>query len=64
MRCPYCHSFDLRATNFLDSEYAYGFYYNVVEGTCPDCGKSWRWVDVFTLDHYENIEEIETNDHL
>lgn len=64
MKCPNCGCPNLRAIDTLDTEYDSGSYYDVVEGTCPDCGKSWRWVEVFTFDHYEDIEGIEINDHL
>lgn len=64
MKCPNCGCSDLRAVDTLDTEFFNDAYHDVVEGTCPDCGKSWQWVEVFTFDHYENIEEIETNDHL
>lgn len=63
MKCPICEGI-VRAVNTLDSEWNCGKYYDTVEGTCPDCGKSWRWIEVFTFDHYENIEGIEIEDHL
>jgi len=64
MKCPNCNCSNLRAVDTLDTEYYNGSYYDVVEGTCPDCGKSWRWVEVYTFDHYEDMEGIEINDHL
>ena len=64
MRCPFCGCLDLRAVDTLDTEYFNNSYHDVVEGTYPDCGISWRWVEVYTFDHYEYIEEIKTNDHL
>lgn len=64
MRCPFCGCLDLRAVDTLDTEYFNDSYHDVVEGTCPDCGMSWRWVEVFTFDHYEDIEGIEIDDHL
>jgi len=64
MKCPNCGCSNLRAVDTLDSDYCGGFYQDVVEGVCPDCGKAWRWVEVFTFDHYENIKEINENDHL
>lgn len=64
MKCPNCGCSNLRAIDTLDSDYYGNFYQDVVEGTCPDCGKSWRWIEVFTFDHCENIEEINENDHL
>lgn len=63
MRCPNCGCFDVHAVDTLDTDYYCASYYDVVEGTCPVCGKSWRWIEVFTFDHYEQIEEIKENDH-
>ena len=63
MKCPNCDGI-VRAVDTLDSEWELGRYYDTVEGTCPDCGKSWRWVEVYTFDHCGQIEEIKENDHL
>ena len=63
MKCPNCGGI-VHAVDTLDSEWELGRYYDTVEGTCPDCGKSWRWVEVYTFDHCEQIEEIKENDHL
>lgn len=64
MKCPNCGCSNLHAINTIDIEYYKGAYYDSVEGTCPDCGKSWYWDEVFTFDHCENIEEKKINDHL
>lgn len=40
MKCPNCGCSYLRAVDTLDTEYDSGSYYDTVEGTCPDCGKS------------------------
>lgn len=63
MKCPNCGNY-IHAVDTLDTEYDDGSYYDVVVGTCPDCGKSWRWAEVFTFDHYENVEEIKIDDRL
>ena len=63
MKCPNCGEV-VRAIDTLDSDYYGDSYYDSVEGTCPNCGKSWRWLEVFTFDHCEQIEEIKENDHL
>lgn len=63
MKCPVCEGI-VHAVDTLDSEWDHGKYYDKVEGTCPNCGKSWRWVEVFTFDHYEDVEEIKNDDHL
>ena len=64
MKCPNCGYSNLRAVDTLDTEYDSDSYYDVVEGTCPECDKSWRQVEVFTFDHYEDIEGLEIDDHL
>lgn len=64
MKCPNCGRSNLYAVDTLDSEYFNGSYHDAVEGTCPDCGKSWRWIEVFTFDRCEDIEEIKNDDHL
>lgn len=63
MKCPICGG-TVRAVDTLDSEWELGRYYDTVEGTCPDCGKSWRWVEVYTFDHCQDVEGIEIDDHL
>ena len=64
MKCPNCGCSDLRAVDTLDSEWDCGKYYDTVEGTCPDCGKSWRWIEVYTFEREMNIEPIDSDDHL
>lgn len=63
MKCPNCEH-EIYAIDTLDSDCSGDSYFDYVEGTCSNCGKSWRWIEVFTFDHYENIEEINENDHL
>lgn len=63
MKCPNCGGI-VRAADTLDTEYDTGSYYDTVEGTCPDCGVSWQWAEVFIFDHVENIIPININDHL
>ena len=63
MKCPNCGGI-VRAVDTLDTEYDSGSYYDIVEGTCPDCGKSWRWIEVFTFDHVEDVRPINVDDHL
>ena len=54
MKCPNCGN-EIYAIDTLDSDCSGDSYFDYVEGTCPNCGKSWRWIEVFTFDHYENI---------
>lgn len=63
MTCPNCKN-EVYAVDTVDTEYLGNSYYDTVEGVCQTCGKIWRWIEVFTFDHVENIEEIEENDHL
>lgn len=64
MKCPNCDYSNLRVIGNLGPVYINSSYHNIVEGTCSNCGRFWGWTEVFTFDHYENIEEIETDDHL
>ena len=63
MKCPNCGSM-VFAADTLDGEWYNGNYYNDVEGTCPICGKSYKWTEVYTFERCEDIEEIKENDHL
>lgn len=63
MKCPNCGN-EIYATNTFDSDCYGDSYCDYVEGTCSNCGKSWRWLEIFTFDHYEEVEEIKENDHL
>lgn len=63
MKCPNCGGM-VFAVDTLDSEWYNGSYYDAVEGTCPDCGKSYKWTEVYTFERCEDIEEIKENDHL
>ena len=57
MKCPNCGGM-VFAVDTLDSEWYSGKYYDAVEGTCPDCGKSYKWTEVYTFERCEDIEEI------
>lgn len=63
MKCPNCGNEIYESENCY-SDYGYNFYYDSMEGTCSNCGKSWGWIEVFTFDHIEQVEEIKENDHL
>lgn len=63
MKCPNCGSM-VFAVDTLDSDWFNGSYYDAVEGTCPNCGKSYKWTEVYTFERCEDIEEIKENDHL
>ena len=61
--CPICGG-NVSAIDTPITEYHNYKYYDTVEGMCRDCGKLWQWVEVFAFDHYEEMEEINPNDHL
>lgn len=63
MKCPNCGDF-VRAVDTLDSEWCYNKYYDTVEGVCPTCGKVWKWVEVYTFSHCEDLEGVKIDDHL
>ena len=63
MKCPNCDNEIYEIENCY-SDYGDNSYYDRMEGTCSNCGKSWRWIEVFTFDHIEQVEEIKENDHL
>lgn len=64
MKCPICGA-TICAVDTLESEWELGIYYDTVEGTCPDCGNSWQWIEVYTFDHIEDIiGPINLDDHL
>ena len=63
MKCPNCGN-EIYAIDTCDSDCGDNSYYDLVEGTCSNCGKSWRWIEVFTFDHIEQVEEIKEDDHL
>lgn len=57
MKCPVCGGI-VYADDTLDNDWEHDRCYNKVEGTCPDCGRSWLWVEIYTLDHIEDIKPI------
>ena len=63
MKCPNCKSI-VFAADTIDSEYFNDAYYDEVEGTCPQCGLSWHWTEVYSFERCEDIHQIENNDHL
>ena len=63
MKCPNCSNEIYETENYY-SDYDDNSYYDRMKGTCSNCGKSWHWIEVFTFDHIEQIEEIKENDHL
>ena len=48
MKCPNCKNF-VRAVDTYDTDWIENTYYDYVEGTCPNCGKSWRWTEVYVF---------------
>lgn len=63
MKCPNCGCF-VSAQAIEDSDWMTDIYFDFVEGTCPKCGKSYAWKEIYKYDHDEDIQEIDPNDHL
>ena len=63
MKCPNCGN-DVFFNEVVDTEYDSNYYYDNGYGTCSKCHKTYGWIEVFTFDHCEDIEEIKENDHL
>ena len=63
MICPNCKDI-VRATDTIDTEWYDNKYYDLVEGTCPNCGKRWSWTEVYIFDYDTDIREINENNHL
>ena len=55
--CPNCG-------NELIEDESYDFFIDISEcqeyvvGHCENCGKKYQWINVFSLSHVENIEEV------
>lgn len=62
MKCPNCGN-EIYESEIFYTDCCDNSYYDRMEGTCSNCGKSWRWIEVFTFDHIEEVEEIKENDH-
>lgn len=63
MFCPVCGSF-VHATDILESNLDEWAHYNKVKGTCPCCGNSFKWMEIYTFERCEDIELIEEDEHL
>lgn len=57
-KCPHCdieledyNHYDCYDTNDITVYYTTGF--------CPECGKGYRWEEIYTYNHFENFEEDE-----
>lgn len=57
MICPNCGE-TIVNEYIVDTEYHNCSYYDIVTGTCPNCDKTWQWLEVFTYSHDEEIEEV------
>lgn len=63
MKCPNCGN-EIYVVDLGDDDWDCGKYYCTAEGTCLNCGKSWRWTEVYSFERSINIEPIESDDHL
>lgn len=58
-KCLNCNSF-LDYDELVDESFAEpSLYIAVQSGICPECGKKYRWNEVYVFDHIENFEEME-----
>ena len=62
MKCPICLT-EVRAIDTFDTEYFGDSYYDNVTGTCPTCGKTWRWTEVYKFAHVIDVQEVISDDH-
>ena len=61
MKCPNCER-ELDNIDTIDTEWECGAYYDFCVGECPYCNKKYTWVEVFTLDRIQEIEEVKDED--
>ena len=55
--CPYCDC-DLYTDDCFDIEYDSGENISHWVGHCPECGKDFRWEEVYLFDRVENLVEV------
>ena len=57
MNCPYCNTW-ITSDEMGDYDCDGTTTWIEVTGTCPKCGKSWKWIEVYTFIKTIEIEEI------
>ena len=55
--CPYCKVTlnDFDHYDCYDTDDITVYY---TTGTCPECGKEYKWEEIYKYDYFENLEEI------
>lgn len=57
LNCPNCDKPLFR--ELIDTEWANNTYYDEVEGRCPHCNKTYRWIEMFEFSHVIDFHEVE-----
>lgn len=56
--CPHCDC-DLEIDECFDTEFDSGKIISHWEGHCTECGKSFKWKEVYLFDRVEELVEVE-----
>ena len=56
--CPSCKKEELLFQEVIEMKYDDEGTYLKVEGECLECGKRYRWIEIYEFSHNENIKEI------
>ena len=54
--CPHCDC-DLFIDDCIDNEYDSGKNISSWIGHCPECGKNFRWKEIYLFDRIEDLVE-------
>ena len=57
-KCPHCGK-ELEYDELIDHYGDYDTCSDIWFGWCPSCARKYRWIEVFTFSHYEQLEEEE-----
>ena len=58
LKCPDC-GFYPDYDDKIDDEFDGSFYNSFWEGHCPECGKKFRWKEIYIFNGIEDFEEME-----
>lgn len=58
--CPYCNC-DLFVDDGFGLEFYGGKNISHYVGHCPECGKNFRWKEIYLFDRIEDLVEDDTN---
>ena len=56
-KCPYCNE-EIDFYEHYDIEDDCAEIYCRASGECPECHKSFKWIEVFVLKEFMELEEI------